>query len=75
MVFSTPFLNCTMIPIGEDSVVESTEQFFARLSSDDQAVVIAPSAQIATVIISDTSGIYGLYIKNVSELFLSLSYN
>ena len=73
MAFSTPFLNCTMIPIEEDSVVESTEQFFARLSSDDQAVVVAASAQTATVIISDTSGIYGLNIKNITVLFLLLS--
>lgn len=54
-VTSTPFLNCTTIPIEADSVVESREQFFVTLSSNDQAVIVNP--QVARVFILDTSGI------------------
>ena len=60
-VFSTPFINCSPIPIVRDSVVESTEQFFALLSSFDSAVEVASSSQIASVVILDDSGISVVY--------------
>ena len=55
-VFSTPFLNCTMILIESDSVVEGTEQFLVSLTSLDSAVVVALNSQLAPVVILDDSG-------------------
>ena len=54
IIFSTPFLNCTMIPILEDSVVENREQFFVVLNSNDPAIQIG--TPFAIVNIMDTSG-------------------
>ena len=56
-VSSTPFTDCTTIPIQLDSVVENTEQFFAVLTSTDPAVQVT---QDATVEILDVSGIFEL---------------
>lgn len=54
VILSTPFFNCTLIPIEQDIVVENREEFAVLLFSDDPSVTIG--TPFATVEIIDDSG-------------------